>query len=74
MDACGWLTLTKLVACKGDLVQTGTFWQLRFWVQAQAGNRAGKTKRQLQWWENSVEWACSDRCCGNKYNKILSTQ
>ena len=32
-----------------------TLWQLRFWVQAQAGNGAGKTGRYLQWWDTRPE-------------------
>ena len=30
-------------------------WQLMIWVSAQAGNRAGKTGRYLQWWDTRPE-------------------
>ena len=33
-----------------------TAWQLMTWGLAQAGNRAGRTGRYLQWWENEPEW------------------
>jgi hypothetical protein len=34
------------------------------WGLAQAGNRASKTGRYLQWWENKPEWRAmtSDVC------------
>ena len=55
VDARGWITLTKLIGCKGNPVQTVISWQLRFWAEAQAGNRAGKTGHYQQWWDNESE-------------------
>ena len=31
-------------------------WQLKIWASAQAGNRAGKTGCQQQWWDKGSEW------------------
>jgi hypothetical protein len=52
---CRWLALAKQVACKAGTVQMVTAWQLRTWGTAQAGNRAGKTRHYLQWWESKPE-------------------
>jgi hypothetical protein len=48
----GWLAITKQLVCKGVPVQTGRPWQLKARGTARAGDRIGKTERQLQWCEN----------------------
>ncbi len=35
-------------------------WQLTTWESAQAGNRASKTRRYLQWWDSKPEQNGSD--------------
>ena len=52
---CRELALIKQVVCKDPTVQTVTSWQQMPWVQVQAGNRASKTRRYLQWWDNQLE-------------------
>jgi hypothetical protein len=52
-------------------MQIGQIWQLPTWGMAQAGNRAGKTERQLQWSENKSEQACSILSCGEQVRQDL---
>ena len=38
------------------------------WGLAQAGNRASKTGRYLQWWENRPEWGAMTSAVRNSRN------
>ena len=53
--SCGWPTFTKQIVCKAYMVETVKSWQLMTRELAQAGNRAGKTERYLQWLESKPE-------------------
>ena len=65
---CRWLALTKLVVCKGPATQVATAWQLMTWGLAQAGNRAGRTGRYLQWWDSEPEWNAVTSALQNPYD------
>jgi len=67
---CWWLILAKQVVCKDPTVQTVTSWQLMNWGTAQAGNRASKTSRYLQWWENNPEQDAVSSALQNLHNSV----
>ena len=51
-------------------MQTVTSWQLMNWGTAQAGNRASKTSRYLQWWENNPEQDAVSSALQNLHNSV----
>ncbi len=48
LAACGNLTSIELAVCKDFATEVVMTWQIMIWEQAQAGDRAGKTRRRLQ--------------------------
>jgi hypothetical protein len=48
LAACGNLTSIELAVCKDFATEVAMTWQIMIWEQAQAGDRAGKTRRRLQ--------------------------
>jgi hypothetical protein len=48
LAACGNLTSIELAVCKDFATEVVMTWQLMIWEQAQAGDRAGRTRRRLQ--------------------------
>jgi hypothetical protein len=48
LAACGSLTSIELAVCKDFATEVVMTWQIMIWEQAQAGDRAGKTRRRLQ--------------------------
>jgi hypothetical protein len=48
LAACGNLTSIELAVCKDFATEVMTTWQIMIWEQAQAGDRASKTRRRLQ--------------------------
>ncbi len=48
LAACGNLTSIELAVCKDVATEVVMTWQIMIWEQAQAGDRAGKTRRRLQ--------------------------
>ena len=45
-------------------------WQLMTWRLAQAGNRAGRTGRYLQWWESGPEWNAVTSALQNPHDTV----
>ena len=68
---CRWLALTKQVVCKDPSAQAETSWQLMTWELVQAGNRASKTGRCLQWSENKSEQVAVSSDQQNLHNSTL---
>jgi hypothetical protein len=48
LAACRNLTSIELAVCKDFATEVVMIWQIMIWEQAQAGDRAGKTRRRLQ--------------------------
>ena len=46
-------------------------WQIMMWGLTQAGNRAGKTARYLQWQENRPEWLAVTSALDNWYHSTF---
>lgn len=53
--SCGWSALTKQAVRRDLIAQAVMSWRLMTWESVQAGNRASKTRRYLQWWEHKLE-------------------
>ena len=49
------ITPRNQVVCKVAVMQIAAIWQLTTWGTAEAGNRASKTGRYLEWWDNGPE-------------------
>ena len=49
-------------------------WQIMMWGLTQAGNRAGKTARYLQWQENRPEWLAVTSAVDNWYHSTFLHQ
>ena len=66
------ITPRKQVVCKVVVMQIAAIWQLTTWGTAEAGNRAGKTGRYLQWWDNGPEClAMTSGVCKVHHNTLL---
>ena len=66
------ITPRKQVVCKVAVMQISAIWQLTTWGTAEAGNRASKTGRYLQWWDNEPEClAMTSGECKVHHNTLL---
>jgi len=53
-------------------MQIAAIWQLTTWGTAEAGNRASKTGRYLEWWDNGPEClAMTSGECKVHHNTLL---
>ena len=64
-------SLPSKIVRKGILSKEGISWRLMTRALAQAGNRAGRTGRILQWWENATERSADASAVRKCYNSKL---
>ena len=58
----GWIAPSKQIVCKGFVAQAAKSWHVKTGALTQAGNRASKSWRYLQCWDNNSEQRCRSLC------------
>ena len=66
--SCGWSALTKQAVRRDLIAQAVMSWRLMTWESVQAGNRASKTRRCLQWGDSRPEWHAMTSAVCNSHN------
>ena len=69
-----WSALAKQIVCKGTMAKAVESWQIMMWGLTQAGNRAGKTARYLQWQGNRPEGLAVTSALDNWYHSTFLRQ